>query len=834
MTIGPEYEGSSKKRRLLGNGYRDLWTTPVNLEVLDLRKEGGGLTPFKKVGQAQSVSLALNGPDGRSYTFRSLHKEPERMLPDALRNGMPGYIVKDMTSLTHPAAGVIFPVIADAAGVPHTWTRMVVMPDDPALGTFRETFANLAGTFEEYPLPAKGDKPGFMGATEIVSSLNMWKKWMEGPENRLDSRAYLRSRVIELLVDNYDRHKGQWRWMKIPGKDAWQPLPEDPDFVFIHRDGILMMVARRQAPQFLEFKEEFPGRLDGALRAGAEMDRWVLSDLTAKDFEEVARDVQSRLTDEVFERALRQMPPEWYAIDGAHTLSSLRARRPHLVEYLNRVYRYHAHSVDVHATDRNERVTVARAPDDSVEISIALADRAAAPHYRRRFLPSETQEVRVFLHGGDDYVERTGRAGGPITVRVIAGGGHDVIDDAKSGGTDAWRDAGTMDVRRGPGTNVRNTPWINPAPVKDKDEVVPWIEPRSFTQWTVPTPLFGYAPDVLVYAGYGFTRTSWGFRTLPNKSVQTLQGAFATGELTGQVEYVGTFRRPGTRLGYELTGYAGGLKHYNYFGAGNETPRVTDRSAYKTHQDVISFVPALHFEAGQGFAAHVGPEVRYSQTPTDTTTVVASEKPLGVGHFGLLGVVGGLSFDSRQPLVPRVNADVTNNSTPFGEEPHLNGVRLETSAFFVPKAWSVDSGYGGLDAFVATYLGGEHGRLALRVGGRKLWGSYPWFDAAYIGGADNRGFNRHRFAGDASLYSNASVHVWLPAIGNRVMPFRIGVLGLGDVGRVWLDGENSKKWHSSFGGGILVQPLGMPLVVNLVAAHSSEGTHAYFGFGYPF
>ena len=258
VTVGPEYAAGGAQRFWLGDGYRELWTTPVRLPVLDLEKEGGGLTPVRQVGQAQSVGLAMKGRDGRAYTFRSLHKEPERMLPEALRDTILGKIARDLTAGTHPAAGVISPRFAEAAGMPHTTARLVVMPDDPALGEFAKTFANLIGTFEEYPLPAGGGNPGFMGATEIIPSTQMWKRWMEGPQNRIDTQAYLRARVVDLWVDNYDRHRGQWRWMRLPGEGAWQPLPEDPDFVLVHRDGMVARSIRTQVPQDLLFSEDYP------------------------------------------------------------------------------------------------------------------------------------------------------------------------------------------------------------------------------------------------------------------------------------------------------------------------------------------------------------------------------------------------------------------------------------------------------------------------------------------------------------------------------------------------------------------------------------------------
>ena len=181
-----------------------------------------------------------------------------------------------------------------------------------------------------------------------------------------------------------------------------------------------------------------------------------------------------------------------------------------------------------------------------------------------------------------------------------------------------------------------------------------------------------------------------------------------------------------------------------------------------------------------------------------------------------------------------MKADVTDISSPFGDQPRVTGVRVEAAGFVVPAAWDVESQYGGLDGVVTAYAGGDRARVALRVGGRKLWGDYAWFDAAYIGGPNNRGYNNHRFAGDASLYGSASLDTWVATIDNQVMPIRLGFVTFGDVGRVWLEGEDSKAWHASLGAGLLAQPAGVPLVVNLLAARSNEGTRIYFGFGYPF
>jgi len=829
VTAGAEYAGGGMYRFWFGDGYRDLWTKPVQAPVLDLKALGGGLTPVRQVGQAQSLGLAFKGADGRAYTFRSLHKEPDRMLPEMWRKRLPGRIARDQTSGTHPAAAVILPLLAEAAGVAHTNPRLVVMPDDPSLGEFRKTFANQFGTIDEFPLAGPNGTPGFQGATEIISSTELWRRGLAGPENRIDSRSLLRARILDLWVDNFDRHMGQWRWMKVPGQEFLQPLPEDPDMVLVHHDGILMMGLRGTIPRLLNFGENYSGKLEGPLINSFEVDRWLLADLDAAEWEKAAKDLQARFTDEVIDRALRQMPPEWYATSGDKTAAALRTRRAALVDYIMSVYRFYAKDVDIHATNRAERVTIARGADNSLDVTIALAG-APVPSYHRRFLPAETDEIRVYLHDGDDQVERSGPAGGPIRVRVIAGGGRDVVDDAKSGGTDVWTDAGSVDVNRGPGTNVRSVTWSNPAPVKD----APWIEPRSFGHWSIGKTLLSWSSDLKLLLGYGVTRTAWGFRTEPASSVQTLHGVFATGETNGKAEYIGMFRRPVSRFGLQVQAFGSGIEHVNFFGFGNEAPNEVASTGYRTRQNVFVVFPSLRYEIGKRFETYAGPALRYSDTRADPNAIVTKTAPLGSGTFGQIAFRGGFRFDSRLNSTATRPPSIANGISDEKEGDPVTGVKAEVSASASPGAWDVASGYGFVDGEIAAYLGNPRAHVAVRAGGRKLWGDYPWFDAANIGGHNNRGFSSHRFSGDSSVYGTLSLRGWLGTIPTGLVPIRLGVIAFGDAGRVWYAGETSDVWHTSVGGGLMLQPAGLPITIHGMAGHSKEGTRYLFGFGYPF
>ena len=704
------------------------------------------------------------------------------------------------------------------------------MPDDPALGEFRKQFANEIGTIDEFPLAGPDKTPGFMGATEIVSSEELWIRWLQGPENRVDSRALLRARVLDLWTDNYDRHRGQWRWMHIPGTPLWQPLPEDPDFVLVRHDGLVSAGIRGRAPDFLKFSRDYPGKLEGPLNNAYQVDRWLLTDLDAAAWETVATEVVSRLSDDVIEQAVRSLPPRWFEISGQQTIADLKARRAGLAAYVMSVYRLEAKDVNVHATDRDEVVTIARGGDNSVDVTIAVAG-GAAPYYRRRFLASETKEIRIHLHGGNDRVTRTGPAGGPILVRVIAGGGADVVDDSKSGGTDVWKDAGTVDVMRGSGTKVRGDVWVNPEPVKG----APWIEPRSFGHFTVGTAIIGYSPDAGGLLGYGFTRTGWGFRTRnAASSEQTIRGAFATSDLSGRVDYSGTFRRPASNVAFRFEAFGSGIERANFFGFGNDAPNETDRGRYRTRQNVFSAAPSLVIEQGRRFEAFVTPELRYSQTDAGPDSILGALDPVGAGDFGQLAIRGGVRFDSRQRAEVHAATDLAGGM-PLGDEgQHVTGVNLQASGFVVPNAWDVKSQYGGFDGS----RGGVPGQLARAPGAAR-------------GGAEARGRRLrvvrrrvHRQPEQPGL-PEPPLRRGFVALRDRrapgldpevpvTIPVRFGVIAFADTGRVWYAGESSNTWHHSYGGGLMFQPLATPTTVYAALAHSKEGNRFYFGIGFPF
>ncbi len=69
-----------------------------------------------------------------------------------------------------------------------------------------------------------------------------------------------------------------------------------------------------------------------------------------------------------------------------------------------------------------------------------------------------------------------------------------------------------------------------------------------------------------------------------------------------------------------------------------------------------------------------------------------------------------------------------------------------------------------------------------------MFGTYPFHEAAFVGGDVVRGLPRDRYAGDAAAWANAELRV---ALGRArvLVPTDWGIFGLTDVGHVFLAGE---------------------------------------------
>lgn len=841
VAASERYEASRIHRFALGGGYRDLWQAEIELPVLNLQTEGGGLVPTGRFGGLQTAVLGFAGEDGNAYSFRGTDKDPAAVLPPVLRDTAIETLVQDQMAAQHPAGPLAVGVLSEAAGVLTVRERMVVMPDDPALGQYREEFAGMVGMFFEFPLPASSKRPGFHGAIDIIGYEEIYERLERSQDDQVDTEAFLRARLLDILIGDFDRHRKQWRWAKLPGDSRWQPIPEDRDMAFVRYEGVGPKIGKIYVPILQDYGPTYP-LMKGLTLHGWEQDRWLLPKLSWARWEPIARDMQTRITDEVIDRAVAALPPEYQELDGERLRDAIRGRRDRLLEGARRYYEHLAGQVNVQATDEAEEVAVSRAEDGSmlVEVRAAGAGGGADPLFSRRFDPDETREVRIFLHDGDDRVKVVGDDCS-IGLRVIAGEGRKLLDDSEGGGTRLYDEHGTVDVKRGPGTSVDRRHYEPPEDNAGFVDVE-GVPPRDWGSDLIPIPEFGYEKDVGAFLGAGLVYTRYGFRKDPWSSRHRLSAGFATEASRGRGRYYGSFRFENSNLLTNLELRMSGIDILRFYGFGNNTKDDQDNSFFRVRNRQYRAAPALEYRMLEDkVRVSGGPWLEFSKTKNGDR-LIDQASPYGSGRFGLVGAFASVQLDTRQS--PRIDPDkdLELHENPATGYP-ISGFLVDLTSEVSPPLWGVKKTWGAVEGSVSAFVStGDQDRvtLALKVGGRTTFGNTPYFKAAYVGGGEFfsggssvRGLRAERFAGDHSVYGNADLRV-LVGRAKVIVPTDFGLLGFVDVGRVFEDGESSRRWHPGAGGGFWIAPLARSNALSFTVARSEEDTLFYVKMGFAF
>jgi hypothetical protein len=785
VTPGPEYSARPFRSAMIGAGWRDLWLTPIRVPVLDLAHFAGGLTPIDTDGGQRTIALHMRGTDGVEYDLRPV--DPAPILKMVCRN-CADRPIDVLISASNPAAELIVAPLLQAAGVAHADPRFVVIPNDPRLGPYRHEFAGVLCLLQ-------ARHPG-------ITTDSLRRIVTTSATQAVDARAYLTARLMDMYVGDWNRGPMQWRWT---GGPLWEPVSIDHRLAFQRSDGLLPSLARRSHPELVAFGDHYPS-LIGLTAHEWFQDRRIVQDLERPAFDSIAHVLQGALTDAVIEHAVAQMPPEFRA-RAPELIHALERRRDQLASLADQYYRLLALGADVYTKALPTRIEVTRSPDTIAVRMVArsLADGADSSYFIRRFARSTTAEIRLYLEGGPDRVTIHGGGDG-ITLRII--GAAPLVVDSGSGRTLVYTDKSSPNT--GPGQMVR----------EEGHDCHVW---PSLNAGSGAGSVIGLT---FTCDEFGFRRTPWAYSNAIGIGYETAAGGVVA-------DYLGQIRSIGSRDVFSLHLLAVSSQFEWFYGEGNQAVATNDTAFsnnlhhgepdFRIRESYFQVAPAFTMPLVDHATLTLSPYLRYWQT-TRMGSFVDSVRPYGVGPFGTVGGIVDAEYDSR---------DNPGYAT--------RGINASLVGRGVPAVWSAVSPYGTLQGSVATYLTPPifplHPTLALRVGGDKVWGDAPYQDLADVGGPAYAGANYavrgglpDRYTGQASAYGNAQLEIPL-ARARILLPVTIGVLGLNDVGRVFVPGETDSQWQDGYGGGIFVAPLGRLTTFSVTIVHSTDGTRVYFGYG---
>jgi outer membrane protein assembly factor BamA len=325
----------------------------------------------------------------------------------------------------------------------------------------------------------------------------------------------------------------------------------------------------------------------------------------------------------------------------------------------------------------------------------------------------------------------------------------------------------------------------------------PWVEENGHRflaardRGTRAAPLLGLSSnrDLGIVPRLGLKKYRYGFRHRPYSSAVALQADYAT-KLGGfRLALTADKRLEASPVHVLVTARWSELEMINFHGYGNATPDAAS-SFFDARQRQWLLQPAVARSLGLKSDLSLGPVIQYSVSDTTTDRFLTVTHPYGFANFGQAGLRLSLHLDSR---------DVSRDPR--------RGLLVDLSGTVYPAVWDVTSTYAGVVVGAATYLKVPvpvHPVLVLRGGGKKLFGAFPFNDAAFIGGRSTlRSLDAERYAGDAAVYGSAELRVRVARFV-LLLPVDAGVFGIVDAGRVYVNGDSPGGWHTSAGVGFWI------------------------------
>ncbi len=791
IAAGPEYKGSRFYQKLWGKNHRVEWTTPVYVPILKLDTAFGGLIPYKAGGGNESKSLKLRTKSGKEYALRSINKSREEVIPDNLKGTFMEDIVNDGVSMSHPYGAFAIGHMMDAAGIYHSRPRLVYLPKQKALDTFNARFGNDLYLLEEKP---EGDwrEADHLGNFRSFSSTeDLLVKLQQSNTHRVDQHAYIKARLFDMLIGDWDRHEGNWEWgeKKVEGGVLYQPVPRDRDQSFFYHDGVVINPVMRAAGLFyMQHYDSVVKNISLMSHAARNMDRLFTNELTLEDWVKEAEALQEALSDKVIVQSVSQLPPEVYAAKGKELIDKIKARRNQLPAFARQHYHLIAKEVEVTGSSRREYFEVAGNGNNEMTVSVyrmsEKGEKARQPFYKRTFNPGQTKEVRLFgIKGEDVYVVNNDVD--DITVRIIGGPGKDSIVQSKQkvhiydNANNIFETAkARMHLSEDTAVHKWNYKWFR-------------YDKKGFL------PILFYSYEDRIYAGLRYRMKNQKWRREPFAWAQEFGVHYSLSQRALSAFWEGLYPNVLGKWNFTYRAEYDVVRWTNFYGTGNETRSVTrDIDYYRMRSEEWLVKAGLFRKLGKSTVQAMGyyQRVRSRQDKDRFFTKYFLHNQEVFNTHPYAGLQLTWSYIHLKDSVVPVSGFTFQANAVYANDFRLDEFfqRYNASAqVYIPLLNKVS---------MAIRFGGE------TIVNNDVLGTGQAYEHAIVGGPRTiRGFRRERFWGKTALYNSNELR-FITNMRTRFMTGKIGFFGFIDNGRVWMPGERSDKWHFAWGPGIIIVP----------------------------
>jgi hypothetical protein len=785
------------KKTFMGQNYREEWSAPVNMKVLHLDTEKGGMKIESLGGGTQTRSLRLIDKNGKKWVLRTIKKFSAKALAENAMGTSRDQFQQEMATGAHPYAAFMVPEMAEVLSLTTARPELFFVPSDPAFGIYEPLFANNICTLE--PLDASPNESDTKTTAKVF-----FKNMLEDNDHRADQQAVLRARLLDMVIGDYDRHFDQWRWRTIDSTGMkgkiYYPIPRDRDMAFFNAKGkIFRLVAGKEMPFMKGFRQQIK-RVNWLGYTARDFDRIFLNTLNEAEWKNIAEEVAARLSDSVIERSVKGLPPEIFSISGKTIIDKLQQRRKQLVAEAMDYYAFLSREVNVIGSNQKEYFRVSNHPN-GLQVRVYEKSRkndTGFIMYNRVFDPSVTKEIRLFGLNNEDMFEVDENVNSSIRFRIIGGRDNDTFN-IKGNVRNVIYDLHS-DLNFIRNSNRTRNRFSDDPPSNERS-----ILGFSYNTVKFPQVILGYNYDDGFMIGAGITQRKYGFLNLPYAAEQELSALYAVDRKAWQLRYRGEFNKIGRKTDLLIHAKYTDPVLTNFTGFGNNTTVSEGRNfdfyriRFRSLEGEVLFrrrpFETLNLMAGPFF-------YHYNNNFNDNrNTILSKPREFGLDSANLFtkksytGLKLAMLFDNRNnQLFPTRGLYWTND--------------LVIGAGLGNKADNISRFSSDMTIYVSQN-DPPKAVLVLGFGGTKVFSDqFEFFQAANLGmnNSNLHGFRKFRFIGKSSLYASAEVRIKLFNNNGYLLPGQFGITAFYDAGRVWYAGIPSKKWQGAYGGGFYFIP----------------------------
>lgn len=805
-----------------GNNYRNIYGIPVTVPTLDLTNFMGGAKATRSGGGHQTNSLRLETQNGE-YVMRALKKSGVRFLQavafkdqyvvDDFEDGFADRFLLDFYTSSHPYAVLATGHLSDVIALPHTDPKLYYIPKQPELGNYNQSFGD-----ELYYVEAR-EPITENGVIELLGTDDVLQLLAKDEKYRIDEKMYIRARLFDMLIGDWDRHYDQWKWEEKAVGDLiyLSPTPKDRDQAFPHYDGKLTrLLLNLPALRHMQNYDKEIKNIKWFNRAAHTLDLAFAKNAEEKDWLEEAKYIQEQTTDAEINKAFEKMPEEVQNDDSERIKDILAHRKEQLSKIASAYYKVLQKTVLLTGTDKKEEFNIIRNLDGTTTVKINRLKKSGTEAYSEKtFSPQTTDEIWLYGRGDDDQFIVDGADNSKIKVRLLGGLDQDVYEVNQS------KNVMVYDYKD-------HAQKPNAKTVLTDDYKINVYDYRK-PQYSVGSVLvnLGYNPDDGVVVGSGASWVQNGFKMNPFTHKQALKANYFTGSGGYEILYEGIFPQLTGNWFYQLNaGYTSSRFIRNYFGTGNESQNeleIYDEDYYRIRASEFFVAPSLNWQKNAALFSiqpiYEALKIEESEGRRISEEGVVSPEVFNTQHF----TGADIRFHYRN-----FNKKVSPTLGMILKAEFTLRQNLNDSEATLP---AVNTGLG------FTHYLTKNEKLVLATYAEARWllsNDYQFYQMNTLGGNDNlRGYHFDRFYGKNSFFHTTDLRYRFNTIQNSFIPvspeFFIGA----DYGRVWLPNEKSDQWHHSLGAGISLNALNL-VGVNASYFFSPEGGRLVVGLGMNF